>query len=326
MKLKDVGERSLLELAQQICEAGPSVIVGVGDDGAAIKTEKDTLVTTTDMIIEKIHFPLNASVQYISTKAVVTNLSDLAAMGARPLGLVFSIGAPGETEVDFISELLQGMNSTARKYGVYLVGGDLNEASEIIISGAAFGEADEEELLLRSGARAGDIIGMTGELGIVAAGVRAMLEDISIENKELLKDGFKNPVARTKEGMVLSQSGGVTSAIDITDGLASNLWQISRMSEVGLVIDDEKLPIPQEVRDFSKEQGIELDELTLYGGEDFELIFTVRPDTWDDVATEIRKLGTKVSRIGEVNAKEGVSIKRKGELEELPDRGYKHFK
>lgn len=325
MKLKDVGERSLLELAKRICERGSSVIVGVGDDGAATKIEKDTLVTTTDMLIEKIHFPSDASIQHIGTKAVVTNLSDLAAMGAKPLGLVFSIGAPGETEVDFISELLRVMNSTARKYGAYLVGGDLNEAEEIIISGAAFGEA-EEELLRRSGAKKGDIIGMTGELGIAAAGVRAMLDDISMEDKEILKDGFQNPVARIEEGRILSQSGGVTSAIDITDGLASNLWQISGMSEVGLTIDGKKLPIPQEVRVFSKEQGIELDELTLYGGEDFELLFTARPDAWDDLAEGIRELGTKISRIGEVNAEGGVFIKREGELKELPDRGYEHFK
>lgn len=326
MKLKDVGERSLLELARQICEEGSPIIVSVGDDGAAIRIEKDTLVTTTDMLIEKIHFPSNASTQHIGKKAVVTNLSDLAAMGAKPLGLIFSLGAPGETEVDFISELLQGMNSTARKYGAYVVGGDLNEAEEIIISGAAFGEAEEEELLLRSGAKSGDIIGMTGELGIAAAGLRAILNDISIEDKENLEKGFQNPVARTEEGRVLSQSGQVTSAIDITDGLASNLWQISEMSGVGLIIDEGELPIPQEVRDFSREQGIDLDELTLYAGEDFELLFTVSPEGWDDVAAGVRELGTKISKIGEVKGEEGVFIKRDDELEELPDRGYEHFK
>lgn len=326
MKLKDVGERYLLDLARKICEKGPPVDVGIGDDGAVIEFDEGPIVTTTDMIIEGIHFRREAPIHYLSSKAVVTNLSDLAAMGAEPLGLIFSIGAPSETEVEFISELLEGMNSAAREYGASVVGGDLNEAKQIIISGAAIGGTGGRDPLLRSGAENGDIIGLTGELGATAAAIDAMKENISLEGKNQLKEALFEPTARVGEGRVLSKSEQVTSAIDITDGLASNLWQISRMSEVGLVIEDEKLPISPSAQEYAEERGKNLDDFVFSGGEEFELLFTVRPEAWEDLETEIRELGTKISKIGKVNSKEGVFLKRGGEIEELPDRGYEHFK
>lgn len=326
MKLEDIGEGALLKLARNICEKGPSVRVGVGDDGAAVEIEEGSIVATTDMLIEGVHFTPEIPPERIGKKAAVINLSDLAAMGADPLGLVYSLGAPGDTEENFISELLGAMNSTARNHGTYLVGGDLNEAEEVIISGTAFGRAAEGELLLRSGAEGGDLIGITGKLGASTAATKALLEDIPLEGKEPLKKTLLQPVARLEEGRILSESGQVTSAIDITDGLAANLWQISRMSNVGLVVDAERLPVSEAAQEFAKEQGMDLDELTLYGGEDFELLFTVRPGAWEGLEAEFRDLGTKISKVGKVEEGEGVRIRREGSLEELPDRGYEHFR
>jgi len=245
-----VGERKLLELARDICEKGSPVLVGVGDDAAAVKTEGESMVATTDMLVEGVHFPSDIPAEYIGKKAAVVNLSDLAAMGAEPLGLVYSIGAPGHTDVDFISTLLSAMDSVAREHGAYLVGGDLNESEKVVISGTALGSADEEDLLLRSGAEVGDIIGVTGELGAATAATWALANDISLEDKEPLKEALFEPEARVEEGEILSENGKVTSAIDITDGLAANLWQISRMSEVGLVVDSEKLPVSKFTREF----------------------------------------------------------------------------
>jgi len=187
-------------MAREVCEHEPPVLVGVGDDAAAIEIEKDATVSTTDMLVEEIHFTADLSPEYIGEKAVVVNLSDLAAMGAKPLGLVFSIGAPGETEVDFISDLLNSMDSTARENGAYLVGGDMNESEVIIISGTAFGEIDEGEILLRSGAEPGDLIGVTEELGKPSACTWARSRGLDIDERVPLSCDSFEPVARIEGG------------------------------------------------------------------------------------------------------------------------------
>lgn len=325
MKLKDMGEKALLDLAREIIESGQSVRIGVGDDGAGVDFDGGVLISSTDMIIEGVHFTSETPPERIGKKAVVTNLSDLAAMGAEPLGLVYSFGSPGEKEVSFVSRLLEGMNSTAREYNTYILGGDMNEAPQVIISGTGFGKSKEGEFLLRSGAKPGDLIGITGELGLATAATKAFLEGITLEDKETLKKALLDPVARVNEGITLSKNGHVNSAIDITDGLASNLWQISRMSKAGLVVDYDKIPVNQAVIDFAKEENVDLDNLILYGGEDFELLFTAGPEAWETLEKEFEKLETKITKIGEVNSEETVKIKRDGKLEDLPDRGYEHF-
>ncbi len=326
MKLKDVGERTLLELTRNICEKGPYVKVGVGDDGAVLEIGENLLVITTDMLISNVHFTLDTPSAQIGKKAVVVNLSDIAAMGADPIGLVYSVGTPANLEVEFVSDLLKSMNSTARKYGSSLVGGDLNEAEEIIVSGTAFGITTQERLLLRSGAEKGDIIGITGELGAATAAVKATLENIDFENKKDLKIALQEPTARVEEGKILSKSGKVTSAIDVTDGLAANLWQISKESDVGLTIEHGKLPINKDAKKLVREEGFDLDEIILYGGEDFELLFTVKPNGWKELKKKFEEIGTRISKIGRVKGNEGVTIRRNGKLEDLPDRGYEHFR
>lgn len=326
MKLEDVGEKALLEMAQEICEERPPVRVGIGDDGAAIEFEGELLVTTTDMLVGGVHFTSDVSPEQIGKKAVVVNLSDLAAMGARPLGLVYSLGVPGKMEVDFISDLLRAMNSSVRAHDTYLVGGDLNEAKEVIISGTAFGGVSEDELLLRSGASPGDLIGVTGNLGDSSAATEALLEGLSLEEWVSLEEALHNPVARVAEGRVLSEDGRVTSAVDITDGLAANLWQISEMSGMELVVDAEKIPVDEAVIEFAEERNENPEKFFFYGGEDFELLFTTPSEAWEDLDERIRELGTKITKIGEVREGKGVLISREGVLEELPNRGYEHFR
>ncbi len=326
MKLKDVGEKRLLELAQKVCDEGPRVEVGVGDDAAVLEMEGVYLLASTDMLIENIHFTQDSPARVIGRKAVVTNLSDIAAMGGKPLGLVYSIGAPSEKELDFITGLLKGMNSTARKYDTYIVGGDLNEAETIILSGTAFGQTKKDEVLLRSGAEQNDYIGVTGELGAATAAVMAMVEDISIEDWEPLKEAFEKPEARVEEGMVLSETPGVTSSIDITDGLAANLWQISRRSNVNLTVDFDKIPISKAAKEFAEEKNTDIDNFVFFGGEEFELLFTAKPETWEILEKKFQKVGTKITKIGEVKSGKGANLLRGGEKEELPDRGYEHFR
>lgn len=326
MKLKDVGERKLLEMAREVSEDGPPVLVGVGDDAAVVEVEDEAVVATTDMLVEGVHFTSDDPPGRIGRKVIVVNLSDLAAMGASPLGLVFSIGAPGDTEVEFISELLHSMDSVARQNGAYLVGGDMNESDLMVISGTAFGEIDEEEILLRSGAEPGDLIGVTGELGESSASTWVKKNASDLDPEDPLRDISFEPVARVEEGQILSESGEVNSAVDITDGLAANLWQISRESGAGLVVDFDEIPVGDPARELAEDQDIDLGELVLYGGEDFELLFTARPGAWEDLEEELAGVGTEITVIGEVEDGEGVRIRRDGEMKELQDRGYEHFR
>ncbi len=326
MRIRELGERALVDLARRICTPGPRVRVGIGDDAAAIDIDGDYLVATTDMLIGRVHFPSGTSAKHMGHKAVVVNLSDLAAMGAKPLGLVFSVGLPRGIEADFVRDLLKSMDASARSYGTHLVGGDLNESDDIIISGTAFGTVPKGQLLTRSGARVGDLVAVTGELGAATAGLKILLEQLPRRGYKKLVTASASPTARLREGRFLAESGYVTSAIDVTDGLAANLWQISRMSKVKLSVGYEKLPINPLVRKFAAEHGFDERDFTLFGGEDFELLFTVRKEGWSKVKRGLARRGTKASVIGEVARGRGVYLQTEQKAEKMPDRGYEHFR
>jgi len=325
VKVSDVGERAIVELARKICKSGPRVKVGIGDDAAAIDIDGKYLIATTDMLIAKTHFPKGTTAEQMGLKAVVVNLSDLAAMGAEPLGLIFSVGLPRTLNVNFVKDMMREMDKVARSYGTYVVGGDLDESDEIIIGGAAFGLVRKGRLLTRSGARPGDMIAVTGELGKASAGLKILIDKIPAKGYERLVKAQLEPRARVKEGLALANSGGVTSAIDTTDSLAANAWQVSRMSRVKMIFDYEKLPINSTVKKFSRSRGLKVDDFILFGGEDFELLFTVRPSGWKKVQRAFRRLGTTVTLVGKVLKGRGVFIRRRGEMKNLPDRGYEHF-
>jgi thiamine-monophosphate kinase len=325
VKVSDVGERAIVEFARKICKSGPRIKVGIGDDAAAVDIDGKYLIATTDMLIARTHFPKGTTAAQMGLKAVVVNLSDLAAMGAEPLGLIFSVGLPRTLSVNFVKDMMREMDMVARSYGAYVVGGDLDESDEIIIAGAAFGLAKKGRLLTRSGARPRDLIAVTGELGAASVGLKILLDKIHVKGYERLVRAQLEPRAKVKEGLALANSGGVTSAIDITDSLAANAWQVSRMSKVKIIFDYEKLPISPAIKKFSRSRGLNVDDFALFGGEDFELLFTVRPSGWKKVQRAFRRLGTAVTLIGRVSKGRGVFIRRHGEAKKLPDRGYEHF-
>ena len=326
MRLSDVGERALVELARKMCKRGPRVRVGIGDDAAAIDIDGRCLVATTDMLVARTHFPPATTPDQMGRKSVVVNLSDLAAMGANPLGLIFSVGLPRELEVGFVERLVRAMDATAREHGTYVVGGDLDESGEIVIMGAAFGIVKKRELLMRSGARPGDLVAVTGGLGAASAGLKILLERLPTRGYRALVKAQLEPRARVREGRVLAQSGVVTSAIDITDGLAANLWQLARESRVELVIDYAKVPAPPLVRKFAARHGFSTDDFVLFGGEDFELLFTLKSRDLARVKRALGRVGTSMTVIGKVFKGKGVYLEKDRKTRKLPDRGYEHFR
>lgn len=192
--------------------------------------------------------------------------------------------------------------------------------------GAAFGIIQKRELLTRSGARPSDLIAVTGGLGAASAGLKFLLERLPTRGYKALVKAQLEPRARVREGRVLARSGVVTSAIDITDGLAANLWQLARESRVKLVIDRAKVPAHPLVRKFAARQGFSTDDFVLFGGEDFELLFTVKPGGWEKVRQVLKRIGTTATIVGRVDSGKGVFIQTKGKTRALPDRGYEHFR
>lgn len=327
MKVSDFGERALVELARKICKRGPRVEIGIGDDAAAIDIDgRNCMVVTTDMLVHKKHFPPHTSAEQMGHKAVVANLSDLAAMGAMPFALVFSVGLPRNLDVSFVERMIRSMDVVARKYEAYVVGGDLSETDDIIIAGTAFGVAEKRRILTRAGARPGDSIAITGKLGSASAGLEILLKKLPSEGYGQLTKAQLEPIARVKEGILLSKSGRTTSAIDVTDGLAANLWQLSRESKVKLIVDRAKVPVHPLVEKFAARHGLDADDFVFFGGDDFELLFTVRAGGWKKIQLALRRVGTVATQIGHATRGRGVFIQAEGEMQALPDRGYEHFK
>jgi thiamine-monophosphate kinase len=169
------------------------------------------------------------------------------------------------------------------------------------------------------------VIAVTGQLGAASAGLRILLERLPQKGYGKLIKAQLEPLARVREGMLLAKNGA-RAAIDITDGLAANLWQMSRMSKVKFIIDGEKVPVHPLVQKFAKQHGFDVEEFSLFGGEDFELLFTVPRRSWRKVQLALERIGTAATAIGYVRSGRGVYIQKRGVLEKLPDRGYEHFR
>lgn len=300
LNVSDIGEK---ELINYILSKSKDIIP---DDTAITKFRDTNLISTCDMLIESKHFPRAMSYFQMGFKAVTVNVSDLAAMGASPIGFLLSIALPKDLEVNNFKEIIGGVIDACDYYKIPLIGGDTNEASEIIISGTALGLCDKP--LMKNTSNVGDLICLTGDIGLAALGFN--LKEDNIYTKKALK-----PIARLGEGKVIKDSGA-TSATDITDGLASELYEM-KPDSLGFMIYEDKLNISHEYKDISSELGLNYLDLLLHVGEDFELIFTIDKDN---------DLNIDFTIIGEVNNSNKIQITlSNGEVREIENRGYNHY-
>ena len=315
MKLSEVGERKLLKEVRRLFPQAPWVEVGIGDDGAVLKPLKEKLVVCSDMLASSRDLPKGVDLFYLGWKAVISNLSDLAGMGARPIALLFSLGFPSELERREAERVLRGIKEASSLYGVPVVGGDFSGCEEVVVSGTGIGAV--KRALLRKGASPGDLLALTGEVGKAAAGLE-ILRKRKRGYTELVRS-FLQPRARVKEGRALAE-GGATSAIDLSDGLAQALWRLEEESRVRLVVDS--LPLSPLLKEFCEEEGLSPLDFALYGGEDFELLFTLPPVRWRSVRRMLEGMGCQAHLLGRVERGRGVFLGK----EKLPDRGYEHYK
>lgn len=320
-----MGEKAIVELARKTFRRGEIVKVGIGDDAAVLDVNGTDLVVTTDMFIAGTHFPAGTSPEHMAMKAVAATISDLAAMGSKPLGMLFSVALPRNLDYSFVKRMLKTIDRAARSYGAYVIGGDLDESKDITIAGVALG-LTHGRTLLRSGAKAGDLVAVTGTVGNASAGLEILLKKLPRGGFQKLVIAQLEPRARVREGEALAKSGLVNSAIDLSDGLASNLWQLTRESKVKVTINRGLVPEDPLLKKFCKKYGRTPDDFVLFGGEDFELLFTVKPRGWKSVSKTLQRLGTKAIVIGRVEKGRGVYLKKNGKCSELLDKGYEHFR
>lgn len=302
LKVSDIGEK---ELVRYIIANSKDI---TPDDTAITKLKDSNLISTCDMLIQSRHFPKNMSYFDMGFKSVTVNVSDLAAMGAEPLGFLLSLAIPKDLDVNCFKEIIEGVLSACNYYSIPLIGGDTNESYEIIISGTALGLADNP--LMKDTYQKGDLIAVTGDIGIAALGFELETLD-NIYTKKSLK-----PEAKINEGLILKDFA--TSATDITDGLASELYEIKK-DGFGFMIYEEFLGISDEYKEISEKLNLDYLDLILHVGEDFELLFTISEDN-------LEKLPIDYKVIGEVTDSDVVELTlENGFIEEIKNKGYEHY-
>ncbi len=292
----------------------------VGDDCAVLDNGADYLVVTTDMLHRTTDFPQEMTGEDIGWMSVAVSLSDVASMGARPIGVVAAWGIPGDTGAAFIDGIARGMKDCATRYGTDIVGGDTDQHAELTIVTTALGRVDKDKVKLRSGARAGDLLCVTGYLGTPAAAYKVLIEgrEAPEKDKKVLIDGFFRPRPRVEEGIRLSKYPQVTAMIDVSDGIGKSVYELSGASHVGFVVDADRLPVRDEAKKLAKSREELLDMAVCFGGE-FELLFTVAPEGLADIKdVPFTVIGRAVP--------EGLTLDDRGSMRPITCKGYEHLK
>ena len=318
--LGTLGERETIRLIEKIIKSDATI--GPGDDCAAIDLGDRFLLVTTDMMVTRAHIPKGMSPYDIGWSIVAVNLSDLTAMGGSPLGVVTAIGITRGHPIDFIEQMADGMNDCARRFNTSIVGGDTKEHDDLVLCGTAIGEVAKKGILLRRGAKAGDLIAVSGVLGRAGAGYMSLKRNLGLKEAE---DALKRPWPRIREGMVLSGSGIVTSCMDISDGLSTSIFELSRNSGMTYEIDYAKIPKAKEV-DMAFHDLERQKDLVLNFGDDFELIFTVKREEEETLTKLSKDCGCPFTVIGKVTSGEENILIDGGKREKLENLGYEHFR
>jgi thiamine-monophosphate kinase len=310
-RVRDVGEFGLIELLAASlpteARAATGLQLGIGDDAAVWQpTPGEQIVVTTDSLVESVHFRRDwTDWESLGHKSLAVNVSDLAAMGAIPRLAVISLGLDGKERIGDLQDLYSGLGALARRLGMTIAGGDIVRSPQgLILHVTAIGETRGQRVLTRSGAKSGDLIGVTGTLGASAAGLALLGFDPDDARRgaataNQLIEAHLRPEPRVAIGAALLELGA-TSAMDLSDGLLGDLPKILTASRVSARLDEGAIPVAAAVRALFPDEWI---DLALRGGEDYELLFTAPRRTWDAIENAARKAGGSVTAIGEIVAR-----------------------
>jgi thiamine-monophosphate kinase len=336
-EISELGEFGLIDkLAKSVTLKNASTLKGIGDDAAVLDAGGQVTVVSTDLLIEGIHFDLSYTpLPHLGFKAVAVNVSDIAAMNAIPTQITVSIGLSNRFSVEAVEALYEGIHAACEQYGVDLVGGDTTASrSGLVISVTAIGLANKEQLSYRSGAKEGDILCVTGDLGAALVGLQILerekqvylanpnmtpeLEKYTvITGRQLRPDARMDIIHELREMAVVP-----TSMMDISDGLASEIFHICKASGVGATLYEDKLPIDKQTFDTAIELGLDPITCILNGGEDYELLFTIDQKDFSKLEKH-----PDVHFIGHITkAAEGkYLVTKSGTTVQLNAQGWKHF-
>ncbi|MFC3116406.1 thiamine-phosphate kinase [Cellvibrio fontiphilus] len=303
------------------------VVLGIGDDCALLQIPAgQQLAVSVDTLVAGVHFPKDADPELIAERALRTNLSDLAAMGADPLWFTLALTMP-QADEDWLRGFSRGLFRCAREYGIALVGGDTT-SGPLAITIQVMGACQPQHSLRRDGANVGDFVLVTHFVGDGAAALAAIQQEYSFadEHRAYLHDRFYRPVPRLQESQFIRELA--SSALDISDGLAADLQHICTASDVGAVIYVEDLPLSPAVQSLLEQSSANQQQIyqwALSGGDDYELCFTLAPEKMPELAMLIAQGKLSATVVGEITAGNAVSCELNGELFALPKRGYQHF-
>ncbi|AUB39466.1 thiL, thiamine-monophosphate kinase [Nostoc flagelliforme CCNUN1] len=330
-QVQDIGEQGLLERLQRFCP--PEII---GDDAAVLVTApKQSLVVTTDVLIDGVHFSdVTTSPEDAGWRAAAANLSDLAAMGATPLGITVGLGLPGKVRVSWVERLYQGMTQCLQKYNISIVGGDVVRSPVTTLAITAFGQVNPDRIIRRSAAVVGDAIIVTGVHGASRAGLELLLhpelgQDLNDEEKTALIRAHQRPQPRLDVLPILwkiltPNSQLPIAGMDSSDGLADAIIQICRASGVGAVLERREIPVPKTFNHWLTQEQVL--EYALYGGEDFELVLCLPQEL---ASALVQHLGEGAAIVGSITS--GSTVLLHDEQKKFPDQvlslsqGFQHF-
>ncbi|MFY9607608.1 MAG: thiamine-phosphate kinase [Blastocatellia bacterium] len=332
-------ESEIISKIRQRARKTNSVIVGIGDDAAVVRTSdgKD-LIVCCDLVVEGVHFRRAwAPPKLIGRKALAVTLSDIAAMGAVPRFATISVALPRDCSSEFIDEMFEGIFELADSCGVSIVGGDTSSSPDsLFIDSTLIGECERGRAITRSGARAGDMIWVTGDLGASALGLMLLEQGVRLGESEPSAEIAERmrwqavmkhlaPDPRLQLGVALGERGLATAMIDISDGLSTDLSHVLDESGVGAVIRAGSIPIASCVAFLAAGSStVDPLQLALHGGEEYELLFTALPEAKAEIEELARELGTPITTIGESVIGGGIQLEREGKLGQIAAGGFEH--
>jgi thiamine-monophosphate kinase len=326
----EIGEHELIARITRRLEMPAWVEVGPGDDAAVVKPPRGLReVLTTDALVDGVHFDLAfVPAAAAGHRALAVNLSDLAAMGAEPRSALLSLALPAHLAVTALDELLDGFLACASAHRTALIGGNITQTpGPLVINVTAVGTVRPRRALTRAGARPGDEIYVTGAVGDAAAGLamlRAGAAGATAESACVRR--YLKPEARVRAGLQLSHHGAASSCVDLSDGLADGLRQLARASSVGVEVETSALPISDQARAWHAATGTDPVTAALGGGDDYELLFTVRPRHRGRLRGARRRIGDlPITRIGVVTRGSSLTVRDASGCHELPP-GFEHFR
>ncbi len=325
--IAQIGERELISRIMRHLTLMPGMPVPNWDDVNAVSLgDGRAVVLKTDMLVWKTDIPTGMTPFQAGRKAVVMNFSDLGSKGVKPLAFLAALGAPSTTPVDWVEDIAKGFEAGAREYDGYMVGGDTNEACDIIISGMAYGLAEEKRLVLRGTSKPGDVLATTGGFGNTTAAFKILLDGLEAPEDlhARLMESVYTPRARVAAGIALAASGAATSSMDSSDGLAVSLHDLQKSSGNGFRLTN--VPLTKDAEAFAELYKLDRAALALYGGEEYELVFTVKPDMVDEARKALCSAGADLLELGVVTREKKIVYVGGGVEKPVGKGGWEHFR